>query len=87
MCGLRLCLPLTVCVSVCVQEAGLVSGNKGKGFWVTHAPPPSLITHRREGFVYRRRMEVRRLGPGVGTRTRVVDKSECVFSVQEVFVL
>lgn len=81
---------VSVCLCVCVRSwrRGLSQWEKGKVFWVTHAAPtPSLNQTPREGFVLEAAGESGVWVPGRGHGSRGVDRSERVFSVQEVFVL
>lgn len=80
----ELCLPLTVCLCV-FREAGAESVGIGEGFLGdSRSPTPSLNQTLREGFV----RKVGSQAPGSRLGTRIRDGwRECVFSVQEVFVL
>lgn len=80
----ELCLPLTVCLCV-FREARAESVGIGEGFVSdSRSPTPSLNQTPREGFV---RGADEESGAWVPVDPGVSGESECVFSVQEVFVL
>lgn len=83
----ELCLPLTMCLCV-FREAGAESVGIGEGFLSdSRSPTPSLNQTPREGFVREVDGESGAWVPGEEQGSTVVGESECVFSIQEVFVL
>lgn len=83
----ELCLCLTVCLYV-FREAEAESVGIGEGFLGdSRSPTPSLNQTPREGFVREAYGESGAWVPGEGQRSRVFGESECVISIQEVFVL